>query len=421
MSLQPDDPFYVDVHDPRYAGAAGEDIVGQLHRDVAWSEAPSLSFMSGFRGAGKSTQLNRLARDLEDEGFAVLKFDVEEYLETRIPITAVHLVYALAAGARDSAVRANVLDQGGVATFGGKFLNWLKGLRLEGKASISAPLAEWLPVDFEATLRRDPTFRDEVDRFLRDRSVELHRQANEFLSEVQDAIRQRFVSDGRDWLGVVLLVDSLDHVRSETQFQQVRDALREIFDMQVNLLRFEGVRTLFCVPPWLRPAGGTVRHIYNVKVADRAGSPYSGGYALLTDILGRRLPEGPAACSDFLAEPELQRLTGLSGGHIRDYLRMLDDVVLRARELPAPRKEVDRAITQIRGDFLPLADDERLWLQRIAECHELALPTQDAWEGLAGLLDRHLILRYPNEETWYAVHPIIAGDLSDPGKLGRGG
>lgn len=98
LSLQPDDPFYVDVHDPRWKGSAGEDIVSQLQRDVAWSEAPSLSFMSGFRGTGKSTQLNRLARELAGEGYAVLKFDVEEYLEIRILITAVHLVYCARGG-----------------------------------------------------------------------------------------------------------------------------------------------------------------------------------------------------------------------------------------------------------------------------------------------------------------------------------
>ncbi|MFP5347844.1 MAG: hypothetical protein ACLGIA_12565 [Actinomycetes bacterium] len=402
LSLQPNDPFYVDVHRARYQGAAGEDIVGQLLRDVAWSEAPSLAFMSGFRGAGKSTQLNRLALDLEDEGFAVLKFDVEQYLETRIPITVVHLVYALAAGARDAAVTKGWLAEGRVSSFGSRFLSWLKGLRIEGQASVNAPFSDWLPVDFEATLRRDPTFRDEVDKFLRDRSVELHRQADEFLGEVQKAIRERFAAEGRDWLGVVLLVDSLDHVRSETQFQKVRDALAEIFDMQVSLLRFQEVRTLFCVPPWLRSAAGTVRRIYNVKVADRAGDAFEGGYELLTDVLERRLPPR-CLLGDFLDPTELRRVIALSGGHMCDYLRMLDDVVLRIHELPAPSRDVDRAVTQIRGDFLPLADDERLWLQRIAKSHELSLRTQDEWEGLAGLLDRHLVLRYPDEEPWYAV------------------
>lgn len=265
-------------------------------------------------------------------------------------------------------------------------------------------------MDFEATLRRDPTFRDELDTFLRDRSLEAQNQANAFLLELQEAVREHFEAQDREWLGVVLIVDSLDHTRSETQFQQVRDALREIFDLQMSLLRFDGIRTLFCVPPWLRPAGGTVRQIFNVKVADRSGAAFPGGHGLLREILHCRLPEGCLA-SQFLSEAALSRLGALSGGHIRDYLRLLDDVVIRAGALPASEHEVDRAVTQARGDFLPLADDERSWLARIERSHELTLPSQDDWEGLAGLLDRHLVLRYPNEETWYAVHPLVASEL----------
>lgn len=410
LALEPDHPFYVDVHDPVYDGVAGEDIVQQLQRDVAWSEAPSLSFMSGFRGAGKSTQLNRLARQLDAEGYAVLKFDIEDYLETRIPITAVHLVYALAAGARDAAELKGWLETGALASFRDRFFNWVKGLRVDGAATLSAPLSDWTGVEFEATLRRDPTFRDELGLFLHDRSLEVQKQADMFLGELQGAIRADFVARGREWLGVVLIVDSLDHARSETQFQHVRDALREIFDLQVSLLRFDGIRTLFCVPPWLKPAGGTVRQIFNVKVADRSGAAVQGGYALLREILRCRLPVGLTA-PGFLSPADHDRVVELCGGHIRDFLRLLDDVVIRAAALPATAGEVDRAVTQVRGDFLPLADDERVWLARIAVSHELTLATQDDWEGLAGLLDRHLVLRYPNEETWYAVHPLIAGEL----------
>jgi hypothetical protein len=42
--------------------------------------------LSGFRGAGKSTELRRLRRDLTQAGYLVVLFDVFDYLSPSAPI-----------------------------------------------------------------------------------------------------------------------------------------------------------------------------------------------------------------------------------------------------------------------------------------------------------------------------------------------
>ncbi len=420
-ALEPEHPFYVNLRDDRFGVAVGADVVRQLARDVSWVQPPSVAFFSGLRGAGKSTELNRLRNELQDSGFAVAKFDVEHYLDIRFPITAPQLVFAMTGGiwqaCRDQGwVGANEDPQSPFR----RLWDWFKGVSVESDVKFTAPMPDWSPVDFEAHLRRDPTFRAQLDEFLRARSVELAGKANELLADLDDRVRKHFITQGREWLGMVVIVDSLDHARSETSFSAVRSAIREVFDQQLPLVQFDRFRTVFCIPPYIHPSTGTVRSIFNVKVRDRLGEPYEPGIAALTDLVSRRFPVG-LPCNLLLAADDLDELICCSGGHIRDLLRLLDEVILGVDGVPARHADVEAAIIRVRENFMPLSTDQLRWLARIAEKHQLELENQDAWEGLAELLDYHLVLRYSNDEPWYDVHPIVAGVVTQAAADARPG
>lgn len=410
-ALEPGHPFWIDFRDERYKGAVGPDVIRQLARDVAWMEAPSVAFFSGFRGAGKSTELNRLRNDLSDQGFAVAKFDVEEFLDLRMPVTAGQLVFAISAGIWRACQEQGWVGVGDPVSPFHRLWEWLRGIHIDTSITLSAPLPSWSPADFEAHLRHDATFRQELGTFLRARSIELTQKANEFLCDLDDRVREHFTRAGRDWLGIVVIVDSLDHARSETSFAAVRNAIREVFDLQLGLVRFDRFRTVFCIPPYIKPATGTVRQIVNVKVVDRLGNRWPEGLDALVEIVNRRLPEGLDRRA-LIADEDLERLVRCSGGHIRDLLRAVDEVILGVESLPATGPDVDAAIVRLRETFLPLSRDQKHWLARIAASHELELDDQDAWAGLAELLDYHLVLSYANDHPWYDVHPVIA-DLVD--------
>lgn len=409
--LEPGHPFWVDFREERFKGAVGPDVVRQLARDVSWAEAGTVAFFSGFRGAGKSTELNRLRNVLRDEGFAVAKFNVEDYLAVRFPITAGQLVLAMAAGIWAACAEQGWVDpdddRGSPAR---RLWDWVRSVRIDlpTDVTVKPPV---VPAEVDLHFRLDRDFRDQLGAFLRARAVELNEQATEYFTDLDAQVRDHFVALGREWRGMVVIVDSLDHARSETAFSDVRNALREVFDLQLPLVRFRPFRTVFCIPPYLFPATGTVRRIFNVKVADRTGGPATEGVDALVETVQRRLPPGLTRAG-LLADADVERLACCSGGHIRDLLRLVDEVILGAEAIPATAADVDAAIVRLRSSFPPLADDQRMWLDRIADTKQLALAHQDGWDGLAELLDYHMVLTYSNGDEWYTVHPVIAGLLA---------
>ena len=97
-----------------------------------------------------------------------------------------------------------------------------------------------------------------------------------------------------------------------------------------------------------------------------------------------------------------------SGGHLRDFLRILAEILRRAESLPVPETTVAEATSQIRSEFLPIAESDARWLARIGETHRAELPDLGRLPDLARFLDTHLVLCYRIDSEWYDVHPLIA-------------
>lgn len=98
--LEPDDPRYVPLYDEALAGT---DPVAQLALAVERS-TESVRLFSGYRGTGKSTELRRLKRQLEESGHLVFLCDMEHYLNLSTPVDVSDFLMAVA-GSFDEAVR----------------------------------------------------------------------------------------------------------------------------------------------------------------------------------------------------------------------------------------------------------------------------------------------------------------------------
>ena len=72
--LQPGDPAYVDCRSVR----GDEDVVEDLGRTIGRSRDFTYQLYSGYRGSGKTTELLRLKKDLEDRGHKVVYFAADE-------------------------------------------------------------------------------------------------------------------------------------------------------------------------------------------------------------------------------------------------------------------------------------------------------------------------------------------------------
>jgi len=75
--LESGDPRYVDCSPAR----GGEDVVRFLSLRIENSTHPMAQLISGHRGCGKSTELKRLVKDLENKGYLVVYFAADEDID----------------------------------------------------------------------------------------------------------------------------------------------------------------------------------------------------------------------------------------------------------------------------------------------------------------------------------------------------
>lgn len=247
--------------------------------------------------------------------------------------------------------------------------------------------------------------------FLRGRLSELVEEANHIVGELVEEMRLRWTNG--EWKGLVVIADSLDHNRAvdSEKFQQVRRALVNLFDKDYGNLRLAGCRTVFTLPMYVPiSAAKAVRRVNNLRVTDRDRKPNADGLAASREVLVNRAPGG--RLDRLLADDTtINRLVLASGGHLRILLGLVMEVVTQAESLPVDDATVTAAIQQVRNGMLPLADDQRGMLRRVAASHELPLTSQADWDVVATLLDQHFVLGYQNGDPWYDVHPLLHDEI----------
>ena len=422
QAVPPTSPLYVPLEELP-GQVMGTDAVRLLCRTITMTTPGEAFFLTGLRGSGKTVQLLRLKQDLQRRGFAVVMFSAEDYLNMHEPLNVVDVLFFLVGAISDQAVEYDLIEKGDSATSRGwsRLWQWLADLPSRTDVTgatlgtrIGGPGTLTTTATLKAELRRDTAFVAQLRKFLRGRLSELVEQANEIVGDMVGEMRRRW-TDG-EWKGLVVIVDSLDHNRAvdSEKFQQVRRALVNLFDKDYDNLRLTGCRTVFTLPMYVSiSAAKALRRVTNLRVTDRERKRNVDGIAAARKVVLQRAPKG--RLDRLLDEGTIDRLVLASGGHLRILLGLVMEVVTQAESLPVDDTTVTSAIQQVRNGMLPLADDQRAMLRRVATSHELPLATQGDWDVVASLLDQHFVLGYQNGEAWYDVHPLLYDEIdSEP-------
>jgi hypothetical protein len=402
--LEPGDPRYVDLYDPE------EDPVLALMEGVQFSPGESTQLLSGYRGSGKSTELRRLRRYLEGDRYAVVLIDIEDYLNTAAPVDIVDFLLALVAAFEEASPA--VAKNKGLLTRLGKIL---ARIRVDD-TTVKVPGSI---LEFKLSLKSSPAFTNQLRGYLAGSLGELVKDVRELVGELVKAI----LTANAAATEVVLLVDSGEHFRGTLSTDaDVQASVENLFFNQADNLQFAGLHVVYTVPPYLKTRVGGAAGKYRpgtplqvipaVKVRTRDGDEHELGLASLTTLVERRGDWKFLLGGDGTA---LRQIELKSGGHLRDLIRLLQEVIrrsLRVEELPTPQRVVTGAIDQIAREFLPLADDDAQALWRVHGDHDS--PMESIAGGLTTLsrfLDTHLLLCYRNGREWYDVHPLIVDDV----------
>ena len=183
--LQPDCPFY----EPIYPVLGDDDPVWIMRRHIELNALQSLQLFSGFRGGGKTTELLRLKRDLENQGYIVLYADAMEYIPSSEPVEISDLLMVLA-GAFSDAIEREKMGDIAHESFWRRLENFVTRteIRIAGvdaKIEGSSPGKEVVGglkagLNIKSELRTTSTFRQNLHKFMSARLVELKREVDLF-------------------------------------------------------------------------------------------------------------------------------------------------------------------------------------------------------------------------------------------------
>lgn len=416
--LEPDDPQYVGLYENREL--ADVDPVEQMARGVEWTTGnQSVQLLSGFRGTGKSTELRRLRKRLRDAGYIVLLFDIEDYLNTSERVHVSDFLITLAGAVGDIVVGEKLLPDAGKQSYWDRVRNFLAGTRVdvsEVTVKLGVPVAS---VDFKANIKSDPSFTTRLRDVMAGLLGQLVEDVNRFLAEIAESLTAAHPGTA----GVVLVVDSVEHIRgTSSNVEDVQASIEELFAGHADDLRLRSLHVVYTVPPWLKvryqnlgplysPGGVQVLPALKVRT-ESDGTPFPPGLDAIEAVVGARAGLAGGTWERLLGDrAALDRLSLASAGHLRDMLYMLQLVSRRAEELPVGGAVLDRVIAKVTEEFLPIPDADAVWLWKVAQTHRAALADIDKLPTLARFLDTHLVLCYWNGHEWYDLHPLVHDEV----------
>jgi hypothetical protein len=282
-------------------------------------------------------------------------------------------------------------------------------LRGEAKLGIFAAslgILARLKSTVSGSLDRRQTIRSNLQRY----SGDLIARVNGLLDNAARALEKA----GKE-PDLLVVQDNLDRLSAE--------AARRLFIENGDLLKDLRAHFVFTAPVALvmSPAnlGRVFEHQFTmpmVKTHRPDGKSFKAGLDALTDLVAKRVDIERV----FVSDEVVRFLAQMSGGSVRDLMRLLDNAQLSARVDGKDRIDkasAREAVTKLRIDFERLLVPGQVYFPLLTKVHQtkdLALESaldqaavQAARAFCADLLIMGAVLEYNGGQCWYDVHPIV--------------
>jgi energy-coupling factor transporter ATP-binding protein EcfA2 len=407
--LEPDSRCYV-PHLEKPDGT-GDPIV-ELYDRISWSEAASVSLLSGHRGSGKSTELRRLRKLLEDEGCVVFLSDMRDYMNMTTQVDISDFFISIM-GALNDAYYEKFNENPAQENYWERLVNFLNSdVKIEGiTLEASVPGAKG---GIKASLKDDPSFRSQLQAGLKGHVARLVQEAHEFAASVVEAVRRKTKDPNKK---VVFLVDSVEQIRGVgSDADNVHSSVENLFSAHAESLHIPLIHVLYTVPPYmtaLSPAlgrhlgGGVICHLPSIHVfKERTADRDDAGLEIMKRIVSCRYSDW----EQIVSAPHLERMALATGGDFRNFFRIVKNALIKSGgldSLPVPESIIEETENHFRREMLPIASDDMRWLKEIAESKSPKLLNIKNLPQLARFFETCLVLNYRNGDDWYDVHPLI--------------
>lgn len=409
------DPGALDPTDPRCVpglhGSGPEDVTSSLGRAIRRASGSHLYYFSGQRGTGKSTELRRLAVELNGQpktkAFIV---DVLDYIGESHPIQTVDLLLVTALAFADrlgqsDAFHADLRNEPVMERLG----QWLKT-----EVEVAGLTVGGIKAEFR---NRQQSILQRLRDFDLDRVERVMADCRGFIRQMAEMVRRRWLVEK-----VVLLVDSLERLRGVGDAAQADMFARvvTVFDADREQLRLPELQVVYAVPPYLPYLTNVGQYVSLSMLAsvhvckppsEGRRQPRPGGLEVMRRVLDRRYP----AWQELITPAALDVLALRSGGDLRQLLRRflldaLDQSYFALDRLPLQPDDpiIGIVLDKHRVEFEGMVTrDEHALLKGIGERNAVDLPERKDWPTVARFFDIRAVLNYRNGVEWLDLNPLL--------------
>lgn len=383
----------------------------------------------GYKGCGKSTEMNHLQKDIQDE-FLVINFSVQNeldpvhlnYIELFI-VTMERLFHF--AKENDLSVSKAYLEsiRHWISTKEIEEIREKYNIGVEGEAGLEGnfgiPYLQQFFYKFKASAKSSRQLKETLKRNIEPKLSDLIEHCNDLIQEVTlklDTIGKK---------DLLLIIEDLDKIpldRAEELFFNYTNQLtllktNVVFTFPIALyhnVRFNDIKVYFT----------NVYELPMVKIKNRDGSDNEKGMNVMRQIVAARMDT-----EKLIASPEiLDRMIRDSGGCMRDLFLMIREaadsaldfertVITEEDRINAYRKLKREYENNIADNFV---DDKKYsaedYYQTLVDLYNNKTKKVDNTIEVMHLRQNLSILGY-NGEGWCDVHPIVADILKERGKI----
>ena len=404
-----DKKYYID-----FSPVRGGQVIKKLKKTILWSEGrPTCQLFTGHIGCGKSTELLRLKQQLEAEKFHVVYVDSTNNLhKDDVDITDILL---------------NIVQEVSKSLESWKKLNLNEPIKFK---AILKRAAELLQTEIEispqmelslgiakitAQAKKNDRTHTKLRNFFESRTGDIIAIINQELIKPANKKLQQYGKQG-----LVVIADNLDRIKSvakdwgrpQPEYLFV-DRGEELMSLNCHLIYTIPLALMFSddYPRLTEQFKREANLLPMVATHLRDGSEFTQGMELVRQlVLARAFPELSAqkrlakVKEIFDTQETLDYLCCISGGHVRNVLRIVNEAIMEEDKLPISRDSIDKVIKIFRNQRRKAIDDKQ-WelLRRVVKTQTAA-----GDEGYKMLIRSMFVFEYTDDEgSWFDVNPLL--------------
>jgi len=410
--------YYVE----NYAVRSSFNVREEIEEILKYSQSQKEHILfTGYKGCGKSTELNHLQKDIEDN-FLVINFSIEQELNAlqlnyiEIFIVIMEQLFKKATD-EDLLISKDYLES---------VQNWLALIKIEelnqsqssdeveagGGIELSVPTVLSFFSKLRFSSKNSNAIKKSITKNIEPRLSELVKLCNDLINEVKLSLSEKEKSK-KDLLIIVEDLDKLPPEHAE-----------KIFLNYIAIFTLLETNIIYTFPFALyrNPKFNTISNYFHhilelpmIKVFNKEGAEYEPGIKIMQEMVEQRM-----VLSLFEHENDLKKIILKSGGVIRDLFRMIKNLPRTAKnKSQIEAKDVDFSINNLKNTYSNNIGDIKIGETQIAaedllktlEKVEQTKIIENTDEQLL-LLQNLSILGY-NGENWYDVHPLLKEVLKE--------